>query len=546
MAFSDAYPAFVKAMNQPSYLQQKKIERQKQLDEQLKREKTAAELAGLEQQREKRRLEIEEMKENEAFEDELDRIEDIRNSVTAYTKTGNKQFLQEAVKAAGEDQRLASIIPGLAQGDVSAQSMIDTRYNTLAKRVGRDIPEPDYRQVYDPEKQAMVWVDARKEDISGRLKEAPPKKEYGRTDYVEAELNDGSAARVKYDDPRIVKILSEEESDVLDAVGGFKNYNSKEFLDGVKSKVLDGGEKFRTLTQEEALAAGFPKGYIVQQKPDNEYKIVHRPGGETSVARERRIQSYMELYEMSEAEATKAIDTTVRLDDKGNLIKWDPVSQTGSYVEVDSGREVPLTAFPADAALATEVSDLAFDPAEGTGFAAAAIGAWNSTFGQVPFLPIGEDTEMAAQNLRVLERDAIRALGSSGRPPVVEQDRISRIIPKAMSWGENPQVAQFKMTNFVDLMMSQYVDDIRFSQDRTNPKSVREESAGRARRIESIVRRVLIPEAADAMFRSLEKIEAGRGEINSMSDQDLLGVDINNLDDAQLEAYKARLQEMAQ
>lgn len=285
---------------------------------------------------------------------------------------------------------------------------------------------------------------------------------------------------------------------------------------------------------ERAAAAGLEEG-------SDEYKEFMFYGGpkDESAAdqRDRKIGDYMRLFSMSEEDATRAVDSSVMLDDRGNVISFDPISQQGALVDIDVGQAPESLNTPRPAS----VEDLAFDPAKGTGFARSFIGLWNSTAGQLPFVPVGEETEQAAQNLRVLERDAINALASSGRPPLVEQERIMSIVPDAMAWTQNPEIAQYKMTNFIDLMMNQYVDDIRFSQDRRNPKNVRETSSERARKIESIVRRVMTPEAADSMFQSLARIEEEVGDIQGMSNDDLMNMDVSEMTDAQLDLYIERL-----
>ena len=253
--------------------------------------------------------------------------------------------------------------------------------------------------------------------------------------------------------------------------------------------------------------------------------------------RARKIDEYQRLFGMTVEEATRKVDTDVRMDDNGNLIGFDPISGDGNLVNVNTGDEPPVIAAPTG----TSVEDLAFDPGNGTGFGASFIGLWNSTAGQIPFVPEGLETEEAAQELRLLTRDAIRALGSSGRPPVVEQERIAALIPQAMAWTQNPEVARFQMTNFVDLMMNQYVDDLRYSGNKRNPKAVRDASTARANNIQSIIRRVLTPEASQGMFESIGKIEGEMGEIKEMPFSELESLDVSTLSDAQLDAYIERI-----
>ena len=185
--------------------------------------------------------------------------------------------------------------------------------------------------------------------------------------------------------------------------------------------------------------------------------------------------------------------------------------------------------------------DLAFDPGKGTGFASSFLGLWNSTVGQIPFVPISSERAQAAQQLRILERDAINALASSSRPAVVEQERIIQAIPQAMEWSENPEDARIKMTSFVDLMTQQYVDDLRYSSNLRNPRTLREESARRASEVERTLGRVLRPEVAESMLRSIKSVEQSSAAINEMGNQELLSVDPATLDDAALDAYIERI-----
>lgn len=294
---------------------------------------------------------------------------------------------------------------------------------------------------------------------------------------------------------------------------------------------------FQTL-KERAEAAGLEAG-------TPEFQEFMRHGGAAPATggladqRARKIDEYQKLFGMSVEDATTAVDSQTMMDDKGNLISFDPISGQGTLVDVDTGTERPVIQPPEGVA----IEDLAFDPSQGTGFGASFLGLWNATLGQLPLAPVAKETEVAAQNLRVLERDAIRALASSGRPPVIEQQRIAALIPEAMSFTQNPEIAKYKMTNFVDLMMNQYIDDKRYKDDPSNPKSVREDSARRSQEIESIVRRVLTPQAADSMFQSLNKVEAEIGEVRTMTIDALTDIDPASLTAAQRDIYIKRLLE---
>jgi hypothetical protein len=254
--------------------------------------------------------------------------------------------------------------------------------------------------------------------------------------------------------------------------------------------------------------------------------------------RERKIAQYQENFGLSENEAIRAVDSVFTTDANGNSILFDPITGesellTPSYG--DSSDQNPKEYDPA------ETEDLAIDVAGGTGAWASMLSAYNKTVGQLPFLPIAEGPEQAAAELRVLERDAIRALASSGRPPVIEQQRIMAVIPQALSFFENPEVAQLQTTNFVDLMMQQYSDDIRFSKDPSNPEKVRNTSRERANNIESIIRRVLKPDAANSMFSTTNQMIDAGSKIMEMTDEELNALDITDLTDDELDIYIERM-----
>jgi len=257
--------------------------------------------------------------------------------------------------------------------------------------------------------------------------------------------------------------------------------------------------------------------------------------------RERKIDQYMTNFGLSENEAIVAVDSIMTVDATGNATLFNPITGestmlTSAYRDEDGGGITPPET-PAKA----EIEDLAIDVAAGTGSWAAMLALYNKTFGQLPFLPIAKGPEQSAQELRFLERDAIRALASSNRPPVIEQERIMAVIPDALAWFENPQVAQLQTTNFVDLMMQQYADDLRFSSDPSNPKEVRNTSRERANNIESIIRRVLVPDAANAMFNTTNRMIGSGSRIQEMSDTELLSLDISDLSDDELDLYEQRL-----
>lgn len=219
--------------------------------------------------------------------------------------------------------------------------------------------------------------------------------------------------------------------------------------------------------------------------------------------REQKIQDAMSTLGLSRAEAVKLADGYTRLttDELGNRVLTD-MTQGGRsrLLEVEGGVRPP------DPSPHTPFApnNLAFDPAEGTGAAASAKGLWNRTLGQVPLLPVFQTAETAAQHLRFVERDVIKALGSSGRPPVVEQQRIMAMIPTSMDWTQNPRAAQQNMASLADLLGMQYAADLSDSRDPMLPQKVRTDAVARSREVARVLRNILEPDSVNKLLGHYE------------------------------------------
>jgi hypothetical protein len=293
------------------------------------------------------------------------------------------------------------------------------------------------------------------------------------------------------------------------------------------------------LTPMAKLRADLAAGRITQGDFDAEMARINQPTAEQRPsAREAEIQDIMSTFGVDRAEAIRTMtERTITDPISGNLMRYNPITQQGSVVEMD----IPSDTVQLGTPMRAEFEDLAFDPGKGTGFASSFIGLYNSTLGQIPILPISNSRSDAAQNLRILERDAINALATSSRPAVVEQERIISALPQAMDWFENPREAQSKTLSFIDLMTQQYVDDRRYASNARNPRTLREESSRRAGEVERIIGRVLTPDAATQMFESINKIERSIESVMNVPDSELFTIDPMTLDDAALDAYVERL-----
>jgi hypothetical protein len=221
--------------------------------------------------------------------------------------------------------------------------------------------------------------------------------------------------------------------------------------------------------------------------------------------REAKISDAMGLYDLDRADAVRMVDghTQFRVDELGNVVQVDLPTRTARAVDVQ--REEPPARRPTPPP--TDVEDLAFDVGVGTGALAASKGLWNSTLGQVNFLPVFEGPETAAQMLTVIQRDAVRALAISGRPPVMEQERIVAMVPQPMDWLQNPKIAELQLAAFVDVMGLQYRSDLDAIDDPSVSASEKQFLRTRIRQVEHIVDRIITPEASEKFFNYSPKKE---------------------------------------
>jgi len=241
--------------------------------------------------------------------------------------------------------------------------------------------------------------------------------------------------------------------------------------------------------------------------------------------------------QMTRPEAVEMVNTSTFIEpNSGNTIRYNPITQTAEVIDV----AFPEPPAPPTTPPKVSPEDLSFDVATGTGAFAAMRNVYSSTLGQLPFLPAALKTEEAAQRLRLLERDAIKALATSNRPALVEQARILAALPSPLDFLQNPEVAQESLANFVDLMGQNYVDDLKYSGDISNPKKERETSEARARATERTIKSLLRQDFSDLYFDTINNVvKVDAGEFGEMSREELLGVNVAELEGDALSAYIA-------
>lgn len=257
-------------------------------------------------------------------------------------------------------------------------------------------------------------------------------------------------------------------------------------------------------------------------------------------AYEEKIQDLIGTMGITRSEAVEMVNTRTFVEpNSGNVISYNEITGEAEVIDVDFPEPPPDPTTAPD----VDPQDLSFDVGTGTGLFAGIRNFYSSTVGQLPFLPSALKTEEAAQRLRFLERDAISSLATTTRPSVVEQARILATIPQALDFSQNPEVAQESLANFVDLMGQVYVDDVKYSNDISNPKGERDKSEARARAVQRTINSLLKKDASDLYFDTINNvIRVDAGEFGEMTREQLKLVDVASLEDDELDAFLTTLQ----
>ena len=91
-------------------------------------------------------------------------------------------------------------------------------------------------------------------------------------------------------------------------------------------------------------------------------------------------------------------------------------------------------------------------------------------------------------------------------------------------------------------MLEQYVDDLVYSTNESNPRTVRTSSANRMRGIEQTVRQLLTQEAGDELFGFVNNQVETQMVLPRMTLEEMQSLNIGELTDEQLETLKIQLQ----
>tara|TARA_R110000851_G_scaffold147454_1_gene287393 strand:- start:2845 stop:4341 length:1497 start_codon:yes stop_codon:yes gene_type:complete len=263
--------------------------------------------------------------------------------------------------------------------------------------------------------------------------------------------------------------------------------------------------------------------------------------GRASGVRADQIRDLMEQFGMSEREAVESVDREHRIDpSSGNLIAISPDPDI-------TPRIIRLANQDKDADIQnprnSTQEDFGFDVGAGTGFWTSVKNLYNQSLANViPVLPEFEGIEASALRLGFLQEGIIDSFASSDRPPVVQQNRLTALVPTPLSYGTNPESAREQTREVVDLMLEQYVDDLVYSTNESNPRTVRTSSANRMRGIEQTVRQLLTQEAGDELFGFVNNQVETQMVIPRMTLEEMQSLNIGELTDEQLETLKIQLQ----
>ena len=115
-----------------------------------------------------------------------------------------------------------------------------------------------------------------------------------------------------------------------------------------------------------------------------------------------------------------------------------------------------------------------------------------------------------------------------------------------MDFFQNPEVGEEKLTDFLDLMIQQYIDDLRYKDDLANPLSVRQESISRANDIESILRRTLKEDAYNRLQGEIKGVVYSPEELMGLDMESFMNIDPAQLPESSWDAYEAKLSEIEQ
>lgn len=229
-------------------------------------------------------------------------------------------------------------------------------------------------------------------------------------------------------------------------------------------------------------------------------EVEKAPGKPTQ--RDQKIDAAMTDYGITRKQAQDIVDGRIK-------VKTDPVTGQNHLVNVATGTSTvitpavapPVTPDPAVAPAVPEIpaapAETAFDMlGEGVGFGAVFKEGLSVTAGQVTEEAAFTETTKARTKIKGLREKLIRALSLSGRPPVVEQERLAEMLPSTGIF-ESKAHATAQLRELHGALSRQVMEDAAFAKDMGNPKKLRIEAANRVKGITSMLRELGNPPPED-------------------------------------------------
>lgn len=201
--------------------------------------------------------------------------------------------------------------------------------------------------------------------------------------------------------------------------------------------------------------------------------------------RAQKIQDTMRLQGVDEASATAIVDGQVRAI-------TDPVSGDSMLVNMATRQVIPVDVPRESLPMVGDADDLsgknlsAEEMSQGTGAAATVKDVLAKTAGQIfPELVDAQSTE-ASQAIKQIRNRLVPALSISGRPPVIEQERILELLPNTGVF-ESPERARTVLNSLKRELQRQANADAQAYNDKLLPASEEAGVLARRRELLSIV-----------------------------------------------------------
>lgn len=246
-----------------------------------------------------------------------------------------------------------------------------------------------------------------------------------------------------------------------------------------KQEALAPGEQVRTLTPEEAQAAGFPPGTVVQERPDGGFDVKFEPSSDDDTRTQKianLVPQIMERDNLSLADArTKAaniVDGNIRIEIVPNLGLAREVNEvTGEVREIQidpdqdgAGGQTKRSRTP----VLSDVSRFGGTAPVGEAVEKFTFGAFGSN----------EERNQQRQRYRILRETVVDAFSRSGRPSNFAQQRVEELLPSSGVF-ESPARAFDQLSTMHETLQDNVAEDRQIAANPNLPQKERAEAQGR-------------------------------------------------------------------